>query len=138
MKASRACVKKVVLSFMVLKVNNRNLLYCEEPSTLSCVPKFLNLNLILQEYSSERLLSPAIFFHYLLFFLGCKVILDVEELANLFYVFALDHGGDLCAAQLEQRLDIEVVGGHHNLKQRLLVYIYVVSVPRLNHLRQVS
>jgi hypothetical protein len=51
--------------------------------------------------------------------LGRKVVLDVEELANLLGRLALDHVGHRLAADVQQRLDVEVVGREDDLEQHL-------------------
>jgi hypothetical protein len=72
--------------------------------------------------------------------LGREVVDDVEELADLFGGLALDHVGNSLASDiaaearsqhaptgdsvqlhLQERLDIEVVGGEDDLKEHLLV-----------------
>ena len=83
---------------------------------------------------SERLFGPSVLFHDLSFFLRGEIVLNVEELADLLDALTLDHGGDLGARELEQGLDIKVVGGHHYFEKHLLVDIDEVGVPSINHL----
>ncbi len=73
--------------------------------------------------------GPLVLFYSLLLLLGGEVVLDVEELANLLDGLVLDHAGDLGAGKLKQRLDIEVVGGHDELEEHLLLHVNVVCVP---------
>jgi hypothetical protein len=47
----------------------------------------------------------------LVLLLGGEVVLDVKGLANLLGRLALNHVGDGLAADVEERLDVEVVGG---------------------------
>lgn len=54
----------------------------------------LELKAISNRPGSNLLLSPFILAADLIFLLGCKVILDVESLANLLGRLALDHVGD--------------------------------------------
>ena len=42
---------------------------------------------------------------------GSEIVLDVEGLADLLRRLALDHVGDGLATNVQQGLDIEVVGG---------------------------
>ena len=83
---------------------------------------------------SERLFGPSILFHDLSFFLGCEIVLNVEELADLLDALTLDHGGDLGARELKQGFNIEVIGGHDNFEEHFLVDIDEVGVPSINHL----
>lgn len=62
-------------------------------------------------------LSPLILATDLIFLLGGEVILDVERLSDLLRRLALDHIGDCLASNIEERLDVKVVGG--------LVYVSV-------------
>lgn len=55
-------------------------------------------------------LSPLVLAADLLLLLGCEVVGDVEGLANLLGRLALDHVGNGLAADVQQRLDVEVVG----------------------------
>ena len=94
---------------------------------MNCVPYYPAY--ATQKRSSERLFSPLVLFHDLLLLLGGEVVLDVEELANLLDGLVLDHAGDLGAGQLKQGLDVEVVGGHDELEEHLLLHVNVVCVP---------
>ena len=47
----------------------------------------------------------------LLLLLRCKVILDVERLANLLGLLAFDHVRNSLAGHVEEASDVEVVGG---------------------------
>ena len=57
------------------------------------------------------LFGPLVLATNLVFLLGSEVVLDVEGLANLLRRLALDHVGDGLAADIEELLDVEVVGG---------------------------
>ena len=87
---------------------------------------------------SERLLGPAVLLHDLSLLLRGEIVLDVEELADLLDGLALDQGGDLGAGELEERLDIEVVGGHDDLEEHLLVDIDILGVPGFDNLGEVG
>jgi hypothetical protein len=63
------------------------------------------------------------------FLLGSKVVLDVEQLSNLLWRFALDHIGNSLATKIKQRLDVEVVCGEDDLKEHFLVDLDELSVP---------
>lgn len=56
-------------------------------------------------------LGPLVLAADLLLLLGGEVVLDVERLADLLGRLALDHVGDGFAADVEEGLDVEVVGG---------------------------
>ena len=60
---------------------------------------------------SEGLLGPSVLVHDLGFLLRSEVVLDVEIVADLRNGHALDDASDLGASKLEERLDIEEVGG---------------------------
>jgi hypothetical protein len=57
------------------------------------------------------ILGPLVLAANLLLLLRSEVVLDVEGLADLVGRLALDHVGDGLAADVEERLDIEVVCG---------------------------
>ena len=84
--------------------------------------------------ASERFFGPSVLFHDLRFFLRREIVLDVEELADLLDALALNHGGNLGARELKQGFDIEVIGGHDNFEEHLLVDIDEVGVPSINNL----
>jgi len=58
----------------------------------------------------SSILGPLVLAADLLLLLGGEVVLDVEGLADLVGGLALDHVGDRLAADVEEGLDIEVVG----------------------------
>jgi hypothetical protein len=72
-------------------------------------------------YVNLEIHAPFIFFANLLFLLGGEIVFNVELLPNLLRRFALDHVGDSFATQIEQRLNIQVVGGQSNFKQGRLI-----------------
>ena len=86
---------------------------------------------------SEGFLCPTILFHYLSFFLGREVIFNVEELSDLLYALAFDEGGNLGAREFQERLNVKIVGRHHDLEKHLLVHIDVICVPLVDDLRHV-
>lgn len=61
---------------------------------------------------SRRLavLSPLVLAADLILLLRGKVVLDVEGLTDLLGGLALDHVGDSLASDIEERLDVKVVG----------------------------
>lgn len=59
---------------------------------------------------SILLLGPLVLASDLLLLLGGEVVLDVESLADLLGGLSLDHVGYGLAADVEQGLDVEVVG----------------------------
>lgn len=61
-------------------------------------------------YVINLLLGPLVFTTNLILFFGREVVLDVEGFADLFGRLALDHVGDSLAADIEESLDVEVVG----------------------------
>lgn len=56
------------------------------------------------------LLSPLVLTTDLVLLLGGEVVLNVEGLADLLRRLALNHVGDSLTANVEQGLDIKVVG----------------------------
>lgn len=73
--------------------------------------------------------APFVLLEDSLFFLGRKVVLDVEPLANLLGTLALDQFSHSLAREVEERLNVEVVGGQNELKQCLLVHFAKLMVP---------
>lgn len=59
---------------------------------------------------SLAILGPLVLTTNLVLLLGSEVVLDVERLADLIGRLALDHVGNSLAADIEERLDVEVVG----------------------------
>lgn len=95
------------------------------------------------------LLSPLILTTDLILLLRCKVVLNVERLANLLGWLTLDHVGNSLAANIEQGLDVKVVGGlvsvsegiltnsifptyQNNLKKHFLVNLHELLIPLLD------
>lgn len=60
--------------------------------------------------SRLAVLGPLVLAANLILLLGGEVVLDVESLADLVGGLALDHVGDGLAADVEEGLDVEVVG----------------------------
>jgi hypothetical protein len=83
-------------------------------------------------YGRLSVLGPLVLAADLVLLLRCEVVLDVECLADLVGGLALDHIGNGLAADVEQSLDIEVVGGKDDLEEHLLVYLHKLLVPLVN------
>lgn len=66
-----------------------------------------------------------------LFFWG-KVIGDVEGSSDFLCTLALDHVSHSLAANVQKRLDVEIVGSQNNIKQSFLIYFHVLLVPVIN------
>lgn len=77
-------------------------------------------------------LGPLVLLANLLLLLGGKVVDNVEELANLLGRLALDEVGDRLAADVNEGLDVHVVGGEDDLKEHLLVDLDKLAVPLSN------
>lgn len=77
----------------------------------------------------DLLLGPLVLSLYLSFLLGGKVVLDVEQLSDLLGSLALDHVGDSLATQVEQRLDVQIVGSEDDFEEHLLVNLDELAVP---------
>lgn len=63
-----------------------------------------------RELCNLAVLSPFVLTTDLVLFLGSEVVLDVERLADFLRGLALDHIGDGLAADVEESLDIHVIG----------------------------
>lgn len=81
------------------------------------------------ETKINLLLGPFVLSLYLSFLLGSKVVLDVEQLSDLLGSLALDHIGDSLATEIEQRLNVQVVGSEDDLEQHFLVDLDELAVP---------
>lgn len=81
---------------------------------------------------SLAILGPLVLATDLVLLLGREVVGDVEGLADLLGRLALDHVGDGLAADVQQGLDVEVVGGEDDLEQHLLVDLHELLVPLLD------
>jgi hypothetical protein len=57
------------------------------------------------------ILSPLILTADLVLLLGSEIVCDIEGLANFLRRLSLDHVGDCLAANVEERLDVEIIGG---------------------------
>ena len=86
---------------------------------------------------SEWFLSPLVLFHNFGIFLGSKIILDVEELSDFRNAAVPDEGGNLSARELEQGLDIQVVGCNNELEEDFLIEVHKFRVPGRGHITQV-
>ena len=97
------------------------------------------------------LLSPLVFTTDLILLLRSKVILNVECLTDLFWGLALDHIRNRLASDIQQSLNIKVVGSlskckvslrslshmlkttyKDDLEQHLLVYLHKFLIPLIN------
>mmetsp|Transcript_102045 Transcript_102045/g.329173 ORF Transcript_102045/g.329173 Transcript_102045/m.329173 type:complete len:200 (-) Transcript_102045:39-638(-) len=78
---------------------------------------------------SSGILTPAILLAHLSLLLGREVVDDVELLADLLGVLPLDHRRDLRAREIQQALDIQVIGCQDQLKEHLLLDVDVLGVP---------
>ncbi len=67
------------------------------------------------------LLAPLVLLPDLLLLRGSEVVLDVEGLPDLLRRLALDHVGHRLAGDVEEALDVKVVGGQDQLEQGALV-----------------
>jgi hypothetical protein len=77
-------------------------------------------------------LGPLVLAADLVLLLGSEVVLNVERLANLLGGLALDHVGHSLAADIEESLDVHVVGGEDDLEEHLLVDLHELLVPLFN------
>ena len=85
----------------------------------------------LVEESRWRLavLGPLVLAADLVLLLRSEVVLDVESLTDLLRGLSLDHVGNSLAADVEEGLDIHVVGGEDDLEEHLLVDLHELLVP---------
>ena len=70
---------------------------------------------------SLLLLAPLVLLPHLLLLLGSEVVPDVEGLADLLGRLALDHVGHRLAGDVQESLDVQVVGCQDQLKEGALV-----------------
>ena len=86
---------------------------------------------------SEVFCGELVFFTNALLLFWREIVIHLEELPDFLDALALNQGGDLRRAQLQQRLDVEVVGGEHDVKEQGLVDILrdIFGVPLVNMLR---
>lgn len=75
------------------------------------------------------LLAPLVFFADLLFLGGGEIVLDVERLSDLLGGFAFDHVGNRFAGDVEQALDVEVIGCQNEFEESSLVDFEELDVP---------
>lgn len=83
-------------------------------------------------WSSLGLLTPLIFLPHLRLLLGTKIIRNVERLTNFLRSLPLDHARDGRTRQIQQRLDIHVVGRQNKFEQKDLLDIDKFGVPLLD------
>ena len=71
--------------------------------------------------------------------LGSEIVVHLEELSDFLDTLTLDQGGDLGRAQLEQRLDVEVISSQDDIEEQSLVHILgdVFGIPCFNVLRKI-
>ncbi|GMT17412.1 hypothetical protein PFISCL1PPCAC_8708, partial [Pristionchus fissidentatus] len=80
-------------------------------------------------------LAPSILLSDLFLFLGSKIVLDVEMLANFIGGLSLQHIGDSLAAIVEKPLDVHVVGSENERKKHRLLHIEERLIPLGNVIR---
>merc|ERR1712039_152346 len=78
---------------------------------------------------TSRVLTPAVLLPDLGLLLGSEIIHDIELLADLLRVLALNHGGHLCTREVQQALDVEVVRSEDEFKENFLLNVAVLRVP---------
>merc|ERR1712187_1045659 len=76
----------------------------------------------------SRVLAPAVLLPDLGLLLGREVVHDVELLADLLRVLALDHRSHLGAREVQQALDVKVVRGKDELEEHLLLDVDVLRI----------
>lgn len=79
--------------------------------------------------SSSLLLAPLVLLADLRLLLLREVVLDVKGLADLLGGLALDHIGHRLARDIQQSLDIQIVSGQNQFKERALVHLQELLVP---------
>ena len=87
---------------------------------------------------SEGFFSPSVFLLDLSFFFWSEVVLDVEIFADLNNGLILDLRCDLGAGELEEWLNIEVVGCHDKLEELFLLEVNVIGVPLVHDLCHIA
>ena len=102
-------------------------------------------------YRIDLLLSPLVLTTDLIFLLRGEIVLNVKCLTDLFWRLALDHIRNRLATDVQQSLNIKIVGSlnrcrvslrslcrilkttcQDNLKQHLLVYLHKLLIPLIN------
>ena len=105
----------------------------------------------ISEYRIYLLLSPLVLTTDLILLLRGEIVLDVKCLTDLFWRLALDHIRNRLAPDIQQSLDVKIVGSlsrcrvslrslchmlkttdQDNLKQHLLVYLHKLLIPLIN------
>ena len=103
------------------------------------------------EYRIDLLLSPLVLTTDLILLLRREIVLNVECLTDLFWGLALDHIRNRLAPDIQQSLNVKIVGSlsrcrvslrslchmlkttyQDNLKQHLLVYLHELLIPLIN------
>jgi len=92
-------------------------------------PAFSSSNFWSRQGHSLLLLAPLVLLAHLLLLGGRKVLLDVKGLTDLLGCLALDHVGHRLAGELQQALDVQIVGGQDELEQSALIDLQEVGVP---------
>ena len=75
--------------------------------------------------------SPLVLLADLRLLLGCEIILDVKNLADLLRSLVLDHVGNSLASKVEQSLDVEVVCSQDEVEEGGLVDLDELGVKAL-------
>lgn len=88
---------------------------------------------------SKVLLRPFVFFYDFLLFLRCKVVFNSEKFSDGWGLSHFDKGGDLSAAQIQKRFNIEEVRSSDDIKNKLMVInIDEISVPLFSEVMNIS
>ena len=88
---------------------------------------------------SEVFGSELIFFTDALLLFWSEIVIHLKELSDFLDTLALNERCDLCGAQLQQRLDVQVVGGEDDIEEQSLVYVLcdVLGISRVDMLGQI-
>jgi len=85
-----------------------------------------------KEEANLSILGPFVFTTDLLLLLRGEVVLDVEQLSDLFWGLALDHVGDGLATSVKEGLDVQKVGSEDDFEKHLLVNVHELLVPLID------
>lgn len=77
-------------------------------------------------------LCPFVFLANLFFFFRGKVVLNPKQIADLLRCLSLDHVGNRLTAQVQQRLDVHVVGCEDNVKYLFFIIPDKSAIPGLD------
>merc|ERR1712159_955726 len=103
-----------------------------EKSTCFPFPSLFVLQAFRRSHARSLVERPLVLPAHFLLFLRGEVVLDVERLPDLLGALSSDHVRDRVTREVQELLDVQVVGRQDELEERTLVYLDKIVLPVLD------